>query len=98
MEPVPEIDLRERLVRAADQRRARSPRARSDRRNVTSAGGALGRGARPAARERDESLRRPAATVVYRARAGERAGSAPARRAGERARSDLDSARRGATV
>ena len=43
-------------------------------------------------------VRRPAAAALHRARAGERARGAAARRAGERARSDRDAEDRGAAV
>ena len=66
-------------------RRAR--RARADER------GALGRGQGPAQEERALALRRPAAAALHRARDRDRAGGAPARRAGLGARPDRDVSR-----
>ena len=93
-EPVPEVDLRQRRLRAEE---ARPPRA-----TWTSASSealrrcrALGRGQGPAEAERARALRRTAAAPLHRPRARRRARGDPARRAGLGARPDLDRRDRG---
>ena len=99
VEPVPEVDLRERRLRPAHQRhgseRGRAARAR---RGEPARGGDLGRGQGPPARVGAGAVGRPAAAAVHRARAGGRAGGAADGRAGLGARSDRDAAHRGADL
>ena len=92
-EPVPEVDLRQRRLRAA---RARDDgRPRRARRAGAPAGGALGRGQGPAEGERAQPLRRPAAAALHRALPRRRARRDPDGRAGLGARPDRDDAHRG---
>ena len=97
LEPLPQVDLRERRLRAA-HRRASATRASSPARveRALHAGGAVGRGQGPPERQRAGPLRRPAAAAVHRARAGGRARGAADGRAGLGARSDRHRAHRGA--
>ena len=96
LEPVPEVDRRERRLRPAHRRDQRRARHRRARRAGADAGGAVGRGQGPLARERARALGRPAAAPLHRARAGRRARGAADGRAGLGARSDRDGAHRGA--
>src|SRR5205807_3322165 len=94
-EPLPQEHLRQRGVRAAPQRprpRGRHARARGAR---AAPGGAVGRGERPARGARDQPVGRPAAAPLHRARARERARSAPDGRALFGARSGRHPAHRG---
>ena len=75
VEPVPEIDLRERRVRPAHQPHGGvARRAGRARRSQPQGGGALGRSEGSPAHLGAVALRRPAAAAVHRARAGGRAG------------------------
>src|SRR5687768_1597705 len=98
MEPVPQVDLRQRRIRAAHQRQPQARRARCDRRVGTAPRRPLGRGQGPAARECPGALGRPATAAVHRARAGERSAGAAARRTRVGARSDRDAEDRGARL
>ena len=87
-EPVPEVDLRQRRLRAADPRHEGRPRR--PRRARAQERGAVGRGEEPAQEVRARPLRRPAAAALHRARDRRRARRRAARRARLRARPDLD--------
>ena len=96
VQPVPEVDLRERRVRASHPRRARPGGAARGRRAEPPAGGAVGRGEGPARLLRARPLGRTAAASVHRARARRRARGAADGRAGVRARPDRHRQDRGA--
>jgi signal transduction histidine kinase/CheY-like chemotaxis protein len=83
VEPLPEVDLRERRVRPASERPGARP-ARPGRTGGTqpAIGGVVGRGQGPAARLGARALWRPAAAAVHRARAGGPAGNPADGRAG----------------
>ena len=89
-EPVPEVDLRQRRLRAAHQRRAQQGQAGRDRRALAAPGRALGRGEGPPAQVGPGPVRRAAAAAVHRPRARRRAGRRAHGRALLGARPDRD--------
>ena len=99
VEPVSEVDLRERRLRPADQPHGRvARRAARPGRGQPEGGGALGRSEGPAAHLGARALRRPAAAAVHRARAGGRARDPADGRAGVGARPDRHAAHRRADL
>ena len=68
-EPVPDVDLRERRLRAAHAGHPQARRTRRPRRGVADARRAVGRGQEAAQEARVRALRRSAAASVHRARA-----------------------------
>ena len=92
-EPVPEVDLRQRRLRAARPRPEGQPRRTCGA--CAPAGRALGRGQAPAQGERAEPLGRPAAAPLHRPLSRRRARRHPHGRAGVRARPHRDDADRG---
>ena len=94
LESLPQVDRGERCLWPPHRRHQRLARHRRARRAGADAGGAVGRGEGPVARERLGALGRTAAAPLYRARAGGGAGGAADGRAGLGARSDRHRAHR----
>ena len=80
-EPVPEVDLRQRRLRAAHQRRAQQAQAGRDRRALAAPGRAVGRGEGPPEDVGPEPVRRAGAAAVHRPHDRRRAGRRPHGRA-----------------
>ena len=95
-----DVDSRQRGRRAHHARQGEAQQAGDRRHRRTSAAPrrAVGRSEGPAQRERDGAVRRTAAAPVHRARARDRAGGAPARRADRVARSAQHAEGRGARL
>ena len=93
-QPVPQVDLRQHRLGAADPRAEGEPRRA--RREGAARGRALGRGQGPPEGLRARALRRPAAAPVHRPRDRDRARRAAARRAVLGARPDRHRLGRGA--
>ena len=99
VEPVPQVDFRERRLRPAHQRPGEvEGRDGRPRRGKPAAGGDLGRGQGPAARVGAGAVGRPAAAAVHRAGAGHPAGDPADGRAGLGARPDRHAAHRRADL
>jgi hypothetical protein len=95
VEPVPEVDLRERGLRASHRGHFRTACPGRARRARAAPRGSLGRGQGPSRRVRAGPFRRAAAAPLHRSSARRGARGAADGRAGQRARPDRDGEDRG---
>ena len=94
-EPVPQVDLRQRGLRAAHQRHPQQGQAERDRRALAAPGRAVGRGEEPPGQFGPGPVRRAGPAAVHRPHARRGAGRRAHGRARLRARPDRDGRHRG---